>query len=162
MIKEEVMKTLTDIQLQVVKSHSTDDEYTFERNLNALPKKDYLAVIKHLGIKLYEEMKHRDSLEILFKYLPQEVQFSDKDKRIHYFQLIISRNNFGFSVSYYHFFVEDEDEENCGMTDVWLNPFEEYRASNHLIKKDIQPNQEDLLIAVRSIYEFLIENEIVK
>lgn len=109
------------------------------------------------------EGKHIDSTDLMFRFLPNEVIYSEQGKPSHYFRLMMTKTEFGFCLSYHHFLVEDDNEENCGMTDIWCNPFESYKVCNNLIEVKIEPPTNDEAVkAVRKVYGFLIEKDILK
>mgnify|MGYP003417676688 CR=1 FL=1 len=154
--------TYTPLEKEAVYKYSN---YTFENFnswINELSKKEKLSVWKVLNLGIYNEEMF-NNIEYITKYMPEEVEYiheNAESKTSHRFRFQINIEKGEMIVGYKHFLSEDINQEIGGQTDIWCNPFEGNKITDYLVEKSANAiNFHSTLI---SIYEFLIENNIVK
>lgn len=133
----------------------------FQEFYHTLSKKDELVVSRVLNIGIYN--LNFSSIEYTIKYMPSEIMFTKQTSEVavnHHFKFEITIEGHQMVIGYKHYLSEIPENEIGGTTDIWCNPFEGDKISNYLISKKVSAI--DYREGLISIYEFLIENNIIK
>jgi len=133
----------------------------FQEFYHTISKKDSLIVSRVLNIGIYN--LNFSSIEYTIKYMPSEIMFTKQTSEVavnHHFKFEITLEGHQMIIGYKHYLSEVPEINQGGITDIWCNPFEGDKISNYLISKKVSAI--DYREGLISIYEFLIENDIIK
>lgn len=121
------------------------------------PLKQRLHISKYWGTDIYQE--NISGFMAVMIYLPSTVRYKHEDMT-HEFDLCIDKKDGNLTINYYHVQQHsDIDINNSGLTNTWYNPIK-YFICNELHSVQIE-SEECFIDAVRSMYEFLVNNEVI-
>lgn len=153
---------LSDLQKEAVDKFNNIADTDFQKWVQSLSLKDRLTVWKTLQIGIYDRHIY-NPIQLITSFLPKELMYvkETSQKVNHYFRFELSIGSIGcVIISYKHFLSEIPDEEIGGMTNIWCNPFEDNKACDYLIEKEI--TEIDFKKKLIEIYEFIVEHNIIK